>query len=46
MPLRQKLLVLYAHSPDLKSRVVSWATYDGTGRYVGTGDLLGSLLTF
>ncbi|MDP6985174.1 MAG: hypothetical protein QGG05_19020, partial [Candidatus Latescibacteria bacterium] len=39
MPLRQKLLVLYAHSPDLKSRVVSWATYDGTGRSSpGSGD--------
>ncbi|NKB66286.1 MAG: hypothetical protein GKR89_04425 [Candidatus Latescibacteria bacterium] len=32
MPLRQKLIVLYTHSPDLHSQVVSWSTYDGTGR--------------
>ena len=36
MPLRQKLLVLYAHSPDLKSRVVAWAAYDGTGKTTPT----------
>lgn len=29
--LRQKLLMLYAHSPDLKSQVVAWSLYDGTG---------------
>ena len=29
--LRQKLLVLYAHSPDLKSPAVAWSVYDGTG---------------
>ena len=37
--LRQKLLVLYAHSPDLNSQVVSWSQYDGTGQApVTTGD--------
>ena len=30
--MRQKLLVLYAHSPDLNSRTVAWSMYDGTGR--------------
>ena len=30
--LRQKLLVLYAHSPDLPSQAVAWSLYDGTGR--------------
>ncbi len=30
--LRQKLLVLYAHSPDLNSATVAWAIYDGTGK--------------
>ena len=29
--MRQKLLVLYAHSPDLNSRTVAWSMYDGTG---------------
>lgn len=29
--LRQKLLVLYLHTPDLNSGVVAWAIYDGTG---------------
>lgn len=29
---RQKILVLYAHSPDLKSATVAWSIYDGTGR--------------
>ncbi|MEE2657120.1 MAG: hypothetical protein VX733_01370 [Candidatus Latescibacterota bacterium] len=28
---RQDLLILYAHSPDLHSRVVSWSRYDGAG---------------
>ena len=28
--LRQKLLVLYAHSPDLNSKVVAWSVFDGT----------------
>ena len=32
MPLRQKLLVLYVHSPDLNSRTVAWSMYDGTGK--------------
>ncbi|MBM3278212.1 MAG: hypothetical protein FJY95_09025 [Candidatus Handelsmanbacteria bacterium] len=37
--LRQKLLALYAHSPDLNSAVVSWSQYDGTGKTpVTTGD--------
>lgn len=30
--LRQKLLVLYLHTPDLHSGVVSWAIFDGTGK--------------
>ncbi len=30
--LRQKLLVLYAHSPDLNSATVAWSIYDGTGK--------------
>lgn len=28
--LRQRLLVLYAHSPDLNSKVVAWSAFDGT----------------
>lgn len=28
--LRQKLLVLYASSPDLNSRVGAWSLFDGT----------------
>lgn len=36
MALRQKLLVLYLHSPDLASSVVAWSTYDGTGREAHT----------
>ena len=32
MPLRQKLIVLYTHSPDLHSKVISWSIYDGTGK--------------
>ena len=30
--LRQKLLVLYLHSPDLHSKVVAWSVFDGTGK--------------
>ena len=30
--LRQKLLILYAHSPDLNSGINAWSIYDGTGR--------------
>ncbi len=30
-PFRQKLLVLYAHSPDLHSQTVAWSLYDGAG---------------
>ena len=30
--LRQKLLVLYTHSPDLHSQTVAWSLYDGTGK--------------
>ncbi len=30
--LRQKLLVLYAHSNDLQSQAVAFSLYDGTGR--------------
>ena len=30
--LRQKLLVLYLHTPDLHSSVVAWTLYDGTGK--------------
>lgn len=29
---RQKLLVLYLHSPDLNSNVVGWSIFDGTGK--------------
>ena len=29
--LRQQLLVLHLHTPDLNSHVVAWALYDGTG---------------
>lgn len=37
--LRQKLLILYSHTPDLKSGVTAWAIYDGTGReHHTTGD--------
>ena len=37
--LRQKLLVLYAHSPDLHSAVVSWSLYEGTSdKNTTTGD--------
>ena len=34
--LRQKLLILYLHSPDLKSKVVAWSAYDGTVRAQST----------
>ena len=34
--LRQKLLLLYLHSPDLGSKVVAWSGYDGTGKDVHT----------
>ncbi|MCX6381939.1 MAG: hypothetical protein NT023_21090 [Armatimonadetes bacterium] len=37
--LRQKLLVLYLHTPDLNSHVTAWAIYDGTGKeHHTTGD--------
>lgn len=37
--LRQKLLILYSHTPDLNSNVTAWAIYDGTGKeYHTTGD--------
>ena len=29
---RQKLLVLYAHSPDLNSAITAWSVYDGSGK--------------
>lgn len=32
MKLRQKILVLYLHNPDLGSPVVAWTIYDGTGK--------------
>ena len=36
---RQKILVLYLHTPNLDSHVVAWAEYDGTGRSnATTGD--------
>jgi hypothetical protein len=34
--LRQKLLILYLHSPDLNSKVVAWSAYDGTGATAST----------
>jgi hypothetical protein len=30
--LRQKILILYAHNPDLRSSVGAWTAYDPTGR--------------
>ena len=37
--MRQKLLMLYTHTPDLKSPVCAWSIYDGTGReHHTTGD--------
>ena len=36
---RQKILVLYLHTPNLDSHVVAWSEYDGTGRSnATTGD--------
>lgn len=36
---RQKLLILYCRTPDLKSEVGAWAIYDGTGNeHHTTGD--------
>lgn len=32
MAQRQKLLILYARSPDLKSPVGAWSLYDGTDK--------------
>ncbi len=29
---RQKILILYLNTPDLKSRVVAWSIFDGTGK--------------
>ena len=34
--LRQKILVLYLHTPDLNSNVVAWSIYDGTGKTTPT----------
>ncbi|MCZ6680173.1 MAG: hypothetical protein O7E52_23325 [Candidatus Poribacteria bacterium] len=34
--LRQKILVLYLHTPDLNSHVVAWSAYDGTGKETHT----------
>lgn len=34
--LRQKLLILYSRTPDLKSEVGAWAIYDATGRETHT----------
>ena len=37
--LRQKLLLLYSHTPDLKSEVGAWTIYDATGQeHHTTGD--------
>ncbi|HLJ54703.1 MAG TPA: hypothetical protein VKT77_06650 [Chthonomonadaceae bacterium] len=30
--LRQKILILYAATPDLRSGIGAWAFYDGTGK--------------
>jgi hypothetical protein len=36
---RQKLMILYTHTPDLKSGVCAWTVYDGTGKeHHTTGD--------
>ena len=36
---RQKILVLYLHTPNLDSHVVAWSEYDGTGKsHATTGD--------
>jgi hypothetical protein len=34
--LRQQLLLLYAHRPNLDSHVGAWAIYDGTGKHQHT----------
>lgn len=37
--LRQKILILYAGTPDLRSGIGAWAIYDGTGKeHHTTGD--------
>jgi hypothetical protein len=37
--LRQKLLILYVRTPDLKSAVGAWSIYDATGKeHHTTGD--------
>ena len=36
---RQKILILYAATPDLRSGIGAWAIYDGTGKeHHTTGD--------
>ena len=40
MAKRQKVLVLYLEFPSLEGKVISWATFDGTGKKLHmTGDL-------
>lgn len=37
--LRQKILILYSGTPDLRSGIGAWAIYDGTGKeHHTTGD--------
>ena len=36
MNLRQKILILYSHTPDLRSGIGAWAIYDATGRETHT----------
>ena len=37
--LRQKILILYSGTPDLRSAIGAWAIYDGTGKeHHTTGD--------
>ena len=39
MAKRQKVLVLYLSMPTLEGNVISWATFDGTGKKLHmTGD--------
>ena len=39
MAKRQKVLVLYLKFPSLEGEVISWATFDGTGKKLHmTGD--------
>ena len=39
MTKRQKVLVLYLKFPSLEAEVISWATFDGTGKKLHmTGD--------